>query len=131
MVENQMKLTIFKERAQAMLAHPARIMLVLTGLFALAALFFALRPARELRLETLPPPSAEVLLVDLNRADASALQELPGIGPELAERIVLDRTQNGPYTAAADLARVEGIGEKTVERLAQYVTVSDPKEENP
>ncbi|MCY1007383.1 helix-hairpin-helix domain-containing protein [Nannocystis pusilla] len=44
--------------------------------------------------------------VDLNRASASELESLPGIGPELARRIVEGR----PYATVDDLDRVRGIG---------------------
>jgi hypothetical protein len=44
--------------------------------------------------------------VDLNRASAEELESLPGIGPELARRIVEGR----PYAAVDELRRVPGIG---------------------
>lgn len=44
--------------------------------------------------------------VDLNRASASELESMPGIGPELARRIIEGR----PYTTVDDLQRVRGIG---------------------
>lgn len=55
-------------------------------------------------------------LVDVNRADAAALQALPGIGPALAGRIIDSRAQ-APFASVDDLARVPGIGPATVERL--------------
>jgi len=49
--------------------------------------------------------------VDMNRADAAALERLPGIGPVLAERIVSARSTGGAFAGFGDLrARVEGIG---------------------
>jgi competence protein ComEA len=62
-------------------------------------------------------------LVDLNRADETALEALPGIGPKTAARIVADREANGPFGAVEDLMRVSGIGEKKLEALADLVTV--------
>ncbi|MBQ6117076.1 MAG: helix-hairpin-helix domain-containing protein [Oscillospiraceae bacterium] len=62
--------------------------------------------------------------IDLNTADEEALQRLPGIGPALAERIVADRAANGPFASVEELTRVSGIGEKTVEDIRPYVTVS-------
>lgn len=56
--------------------------------------------------------------VDLNSADASLLETLPGIGPVLAERIIADREANGPFASLADLARVSGVGEAMVSGLA-------------
>lgn len=61
--------------------------------------------------------------VRLNRATVDELQQLPGIGPVLAERIVADRDANGPYASLADLTRVSGVGESLVADLEQVATV--------
>jgi len=61
--------------------------------------------------------------VNLNRADVATLEELPGIGPVLAERIVVDREANGPFPSVAQLVRVSGVGESVVEQLADLATV--------
>lgn len=61
--------------------------------------------------------------VNLNRANAGELEELPGIGPVLAERIVADRDAHGPFTALGDLARVSGVGKAVVEQLESVATV--------
>lgn len=61
--------------------------------------------------------------LDLNRADAAALERLPGIGPSLAARIVADREKNGPFRSVEELDRVSGIGPATVAKLAGSVTV--------
>ncbi len=52
--------------------------------------------------------------VNINAANASALQALPGIGPSKAEAIVADRTANGPFASCLDLERVRGVGPATV-----------------
>jgi competence protein ComEA len=61
--------------------------------------------------------------VNINRADAEALEDLPGIGPVLAARIVSDRADNGPYSSVADLSRVPGIGEAVLDEIAALATV--------
>lgn len=61
--------------------------------------------------------------VNINTADAAALQALPGVGEVLAAEIVRDRTVNGPFASADDLARVSGIGEKKLEALRDMVGV--------
>jgi competence protein ComEA len=65
--------------------------------------------------------------LDLNRATALELQELPGIGPVLAERIVAFRERQGPFLSVEDLLQVPGIGEKTLELFRDLVTVEGPK----
>ncbi len=61
--------------------------------------------------------------VDLNRADAAALEELPGIGPALAERIVAFRDLNGPFASLDDLLDVNGMSDGKLEEIAPYATV--------
>ena len=52
--------------------------------------------------------------ININDANASGLQALPGIGPSKAEAIVADRTANGPFASCNDLERVRGVGPATV-----------------
>lgn len=61
--------------------------------------------------------------VDLNSASEGDLQEVPGIGPSLAKKIVEFRKENGPFKSVEDLLKVRGIGEKSLERLRAHVTV--------
>ena len=61
--------------------------------------------------------------VDLNTADAAALDTLPGVGPSTAQRILDWRAENGRFTAVEDLLSVSGIGEKTFADLKDLVTV--------
>lgn len=60
--------------------------------------------------------------VELNRATASELGTLPGIGPTLTARI-LDARRERPFRAVDDLRRVKGIGAKTLEKLRPFVEV--------
>ena len=61
-------------------------------------------------------------LVNLNQADASALDALPGIGPTLAGRIVDYRKLNGGFTKLSDLGKVAGIGKSLLANLQGLVT---------
>jgi competence protein ComEA len=63
------------------------------------------------------------LALDLNLADAAALESLPGVGPVLAGRIVQWRAENGPFTSVEELGEVSGIGEATLGRLRPLVRV--------
>lgn len=62
-------------------------------------------------------------VVNINTADASQLAFLPRIGEKAAQRIVEYRTQHGPFKKTSDLMQVKGVGEKTYERLAPYLTL--------
>ncbi len=68
--------------------------------------------------------------IDINRASATDLQRLPGIGPKLSQRIV-DRRDRGAFRTVDELRQVPGIGAKTLERLRPYVTVGDDEDEPP
>ncbi len=61
--------------------------------------------------------------VDLNAADLSALDALPGIGPVLAQRILDWRTENGRFGSVDELGEVTGIGDKLLAQLRESVTV--------
>ncbi len=59
--------------------------------------------------------------VDINHADVTALQTLPGIGPTLAGRIVTYREAHGPFQEVDALMEVEGIGSKRFEKLRPWL----------
>lgn len=61
--------------------------------------------------------------LNLNTADQAALEELPGIGPALAQRILQWRDDNGRFTSVDDLLAVSGIGDKVLAALRDLVTV--------
>jgi competence ComEA-like helix-hairpin-helix protein len=60
-------------------------------------------------------------LINLNTASQAELETLPGVGPKLAERIMVARQQY-PFTSLDDVARVQGIGEKILERWRDRAT---------
>ncbi|MFN3597500.1 MAG: ComEA family DNA-binding protein [Rubricoccaceae bacterium] len=66
-----------------------------------------------------PPP----VRTNVNTADAAQLQRLPRIGPAMAERIIAYRQQHGRFARVEDLLNVKGIGPKTLEQMAPYVTL--------
>jgi len=61
--------------------------------------------------------------VNINTADAAALETLPRVGPAVSARIIAWRETNGRFTAVEDLMSVSGIGDKTFEALRDLVTV--------
>ena len=61
--------------------------------------------------------------VNLNTASETELSTLPGIGPAKAKAILEYRQQNGRFKSVDDLKNVSGIGEKTFEKLKQYIEI--------
>lgn len=62
---------------------------------------------------------AQSPLLELNQADRAELESLPGIGPQLAERLLAERAQS-PFRDWPDLLRrVRGLGPRLAHRLSQ------------
>ena len=60
--------------------------------------------------------------ININSATVEQLQELPGVGPVTAQRIV-DYREESPFSAPEELMEVKGIGQKTFAKLKDMVTV--------
>lgn len=71
-----------------------------------------------------PPPTPHL---NVNRALAEDLAQLPGVDGDLATRIVAYRTANGPFSRVSELDRVDGIAETLLERLVPYLTTDEPQ----
>lgn len=70
-----------------------------------------------------PAGTATGAPVNLNLATQAELEALPDVGPVTAQSIINWRDERGGFTSVDELLEVDGIGEKTLARLAPYVTV--------
>lgn len=61
--------------------------------------------------------------VNINTADSAGLQTLNGVGPSTAQKIIDYRTSSGRFKTIEDLKNVSGIGDKTFEKLKDYICV--------
>ena len=61
--------------------------------------------------------------MNVNTATATELEALPGVGEVIAQGIVDYRTENGPFASVDDLLDVSGIGDATLEKIRDQVTV--------
>jgi competence protein ComEA len=61
--------------------------------------------------------------ININKADVTLLDTLPGIGPTTAQKIVDYREKNGPFTRVDDLLKIPGIGPSTLEEIRGLITV--------
>ena len=67
--------------------------------------------------------------LNINSASAEVIErELAGVGAVKAQSIVKYRQENGPFTSVDDLAKVSGIGDKTLAKIRGQVIVSDGDE---
>ena len=62
-------------------------------------------------------------LVDLNTADAAALDSMPGVGPVLSQRILDWRPAHGRFSSVDELGEVSGIGDKLLAQIGPKVKV--------
>lgn len=70
------------------------------------------------------PPSKPI---DINAATSDELQQLPGIGPVLAQRILDYRKKSGPFRNVDELMAVKGISDKRMAKIKPYVYVKNPQ----
>jgi competence protein ComEA len=69
-------------------------------------------------------PAVALAQVDINHADAKTLAEsLSGVGLVKAEAIVAYRNANGPFRSVEELARVKGIGAKTIDANRDAIVI--------
>ncbi len=57
--------------------------------------------------------------IHINTADEKKLDELPGVGPIMAKRIVEYRNEHGPFTAVDDLLKIRGIGDEKLSKIRE------------
>ncbi|MCO6558182.1 MAG: helix-hairpin-helix domain-containing protein [Bifidobacterium sp.] len=62
-------------------------------------------------------------LINLNTADSTQLQQIKGVGPVMAQKIIDYRSSIGRFTSVDQLLKVSGIGQKTLEKMRGQVTV--------
>lgn len=61
--------------------------------------------------------------ININQADSNTLQQIPGVGPATADKIIQYRDTNGRFQNIEELKNVSGIGEKTFEKMKDQICV--------
>ena len=81
------------------------------------------RISQDLPAETAPYRFETAGKININTADSSSLQEIPGVGPSTAEKIIQYRESNGKFQSIEDIKNVSGIGDKTFEKMKDKICV--------
>jgi len=68
-------------------------------------------------------PAATMAPIDVNAASASELAQLPGIGPEMAARLIAFRDANGAFASLDELADVAGMTPRRIDSITPYLIV--------
>ncbi|MEK7126008.1 MAG: helix-hairpin-helix domain-containing protein, partial [Patescibacteria group bacterium] len=71
------------------------------------------------------PAFAYAALININTADATLLDTLPGIGPSKATAIITYRNGHGPFAKIEDIQNVSGIGPSTYADIKSLITIGD------
>ena len=71
-----------------------------------------------------PAANTVIEAIQLNQATAEELQALPGVGPALSERIVVYRTEHGPFKSLDQLTEVKGVGQAKLAKFREQLTVN-------
>ncbi len=108
--------------AQWILVALLSVTLILIAVQAYGFLPLATHPAE------LDPGEPLLYRLELNRATKGELQQLPGIGPKMADRILEYRDRHGKFQSVADLSRIPGFGPATLKRLEGWVYVESESE---
>ena len=64
--------------------------------------------------------------INLNSATSDELQQVPGIGPATADKILQMRKSYGPFKSVDDLLAIRGIGKKRLDKMRKYLTAGRP-----
>ena len=70
-----------------------------------------------------PLSTVQNVRININRANKSQLESLPGVGAVKAQSILAYREKNGPFQSIDDIVKVSGIGDKTLEGLRDLITI--------
>lgn len=62
--------------------------------------------------------------ININTANSDELQQVPGIGPVTAEKILQMRKSYGAFKSVDDLLAIKGLGKKRLEKMRKYLTVT-------
>jgi comEA protein len=100
-----------------------KVLLVIAGLVLLGGTirFFHLRFDDNIYLSA--KPDGSTIRVNINQDSAGQIEQLPGIGPGIAARIIEYRVSNGRFESIETLKKVKGIGTKKLEQIKKFIVL--------
>ena len=69
--------------------------------------------------------------IDINKADQKTLESLSGIGPKVAQKIILHRKEQGTFTSIEEIQNVDGVTSKLYNQIKNYILINPPDQEKP
>lgn len=88
----------------------------------LAAVLYFARPAEPAPFVQKPIAAPTAVGLNINTADRAALEDIPGIGPVLADAILTRRAELNGFSSPDGLLTVSGIGESRLAEIERYIT---------
>jgi competence protein ComEA len=108
-------------RNHCALGFSSKLLAILLLLWLTAASLAPAAQHKESKEQTKAPPTS----IEINHASAEDFERLPGIGPELARRIVAYRKKHGPFRRVEDVLVIRGIGPKKWKALRPHLRVDE------
>lgn len=100
------------------------VCLILAVISFITGAFYSLKPHTRLHsVSDATLPHGVHIPININTADAEALCLLDGIGEKTAEKIINYREENGDFEKTEDLRNIKGIGDKKLEEISPYICV--------
>lgn len=84
-------------------------------------LLYVPRKGEQMQEENFPAPQQGK--VQVNVASKEELQKITGVGPKKAESIIKYREEHGPFQKMEDLLEIDGIGEKSLEKIKDEIII--------
>jgi competence protein ComEA len=113
---------MIKESSSKRLSREVVVLVILAAVLGVGILIGVVRHSvrSEIKMEA---ASHAPMRISLNQATAEDLSRLPGIGPELASRIISYREEHGDFLHTDSLLKVPGIGETKLREITPYLEV--------
>ena len=101
---------------------PGKLLLLFSFLLVGSCLISGCSPQREVQFfDKTPTPNVAAHVININVATAAELQQLPTIGPSLAQKIIDHRTRYGKFRKPEHLLVIDGVSEKRFRAFRDYI----------